>query len=347
MDMANESVRAMAQGAPEERYETERLASRGLVKNILGLLICLGLFCAGVVIHGNVGLYFNLSGILVVVGGTLGATFVSFPVSRLGIVLKVLRSSYRSRTRTPDEIVEILVDLSVKSKLQGVLSLQDDEEETSVIFLRRALSFLVDQYPVAQMRDLLNTEMYFFKIRREETERVLTTMAEICPAFGLVGSVVGLIGMLGGVGDSNVVLATVPIALTSTLYGIVLANFLLFPLAVNIRERTARELLIQKIITEGVVAIGSEQHPRILEKKLKSFLTPSDRKGRLVSFKRIQQQLAEQARRQSAAAEAALRAGGPVVVDTPEEVERDGGGQAPRDGVFPRGLARSQEGSDA
>ncbi len=278
-------------------------------RNAVGLLICLGLFGAGFGLHGNVGLYFNLSGLLVVVGGTLGATFVSFPVERLRIVLTVLRYSYRSRTRTPDDIVQILVDLSVKSRLQGVLSLQDDEEETSVIFLQRALGFLVDQYPTAQIRDLLNTEMYFFKIRREETERVLTTMAEICPSFGLVGSVVGLIGMLGGVGDTSVILSTVPIALTSTLYGIVFANFLLLPFAVNIRERTARELLIQKIITEGVVAIGSDLHPRILEKKLKSFLTPSARKGKLVSFKRIQQKFMHQATRKAEAAETALAAG--------------------------------------
>jgi chemotaxis protein MotA len=257
-------------------------------KNTIGLVVCVFLFCVGFAIHGNVGLYFNLAGVLIVLGGTLGATFICFQTKRLAIVCKVLRSSYRRKVKEPEEIVEIMVDLSVKRKMRGILSLQEDEGETSILFLRRALGFLVDNFRAPQIRDFLNTEMYFFKIRREETERVLRTMAQIGPAFGLVGSVVGLIGMLAGVGDSTVILATLPIALTSTLYGVVLANFFLIPFAETIRERTHQELLLQKIIMEGVIAIASEVKPRVLERKLKSFLTPSSRRGRLVSLERIQ-----------------------------------------------------------
>ena len=253
-----------------------------------GLLICVVLFCAGFVIHGNVGLYFNLAGLLIVVGGTLGATLICFRTKRINIVRRVLWSSYKTEVKEPEEIVEIMVDLSVKKRMRGVLSLQEDEHETSILFLRRALGFLVDNFPPAQIREFLNTEMYFFKIRRKESEQVLRTMAEICPAFGLVGSVVGLISMLAGVGDTSIILATLPIALTSTLYGVVLANFFFIPFAENIRERTYQELLLQKIIMEGVIAIKSEVKARVLERKLKSFLTPSSRKGHLVSLERIQ-----------------------------------------------------------
>ena len=257
--------------------------------NIMGLASCVILFCLGFAIHGNVGLYFNMAALLIVAGGTFGATLICFRTKRLMIVYKVLMNSYRTRVKDPDEIVEILVDLSVKSRLRGVLSLQEDEEETSILFLRRALGFLVDAYRGHQIRDILNTEMYFFRLRRDESEQVLRTMAEISPAFGLVGSVVGLISLLAGVGDTSVILTTVPIALTSTLYGVVLANFFFLPFAANIRERTDQELLLQKIITDGVLAIESEVNPRALEMKLKSFLTPSSRQGRLVSLKRIQE----------------------------------------------------------
>jgi chemotaxis protein MotA len=253
-----------------------------------GLAFCVFLFCSGFVIPGHVGLYFNLAGLLIVFGGTFGATLICFGTKRLLIVYKVLMTSYQTLVKEPDEIVRILVDLSVKSRLRGILSLQEDENETSILFLRRALGFLVDAYPSHQIKDFLNTEMYFFRLRREESERVLRTMAEICPAFGIVGSVVGLISMLVGVGDSSAILATVPIALTSTLYGVVLANFFFLPFAANIRQRTDRELLLQKIITDAVLAIESEVNPRVLEMKLKSFLTPSSRKGRLVSLERIQ-----------------------------------------------------------
>ncbi len=261
----------------------------GQGRNIAGLVTCVTLFCLGFAIHGNMGMYFNLSGLVIVIGGTMGATLVSFRMEQLVIVYKVLKGSYRPTAKKIDDIVEILVDLSVKSKIRGVLSLQEDEEEISVLFLRQGLKLLVDGYPVAHIRDILNTEMYFFKLRREDSERVLRSMGEICPAFGLVGSVVGLIGMLAGVGDTAVIMTTVPIALTSTLYGVIFSNFFFFPFAANIKERTDQELILQKIIMEGIIAIGSDLHPRLLETRLKSFLTPSARHGRIVSLKRIKE----------------------------------------------------------
>ena len=258
-------------------------------RNGVGLLLCVIIFMSGFVLHGNAAMYLNLSGFLIVIGGTIGATFVSYPLDRLLIVQKVLKTSYRSAVKEPEDIVEILVDLSVKSKFKGILSLQEDEAETSMLFLRRALGFLVDGMQEEFVRESLSTEIYFFRMRRESCERVLRSMASYAPAFGLVGSVVGLISMLNGVGDTKVILATVPIALTSTLYGVVLANFFFMPFATAVRERTEQELLLQRIIMEGVIAIEKEMNPRILEPKLKSFITPSSRHVKLVSLKRIQE----------------------------------------------------------
>lgn len=258
--------------------------------NIIGVIICIVIFCAGFVIHGNLALYLNLSGFIIVVGGTLGATFLSYKMERLVILLKVLKASYGTAVRNPDDIVEMMVDLSVKKKLQGLLALQMDEEETTIVFLRQAIGLLVDGCSDEQIREFLNAEMYFFKMRREETGRVLQTMAEIAPSFGLVGSVVGLIGMLAGMGNSAVIMSTIPVALTSTLYGIILSNFFLYPFAANIRERTVQELFLQKIIAEGISAIAGDIHPKMVERKLKAYLTPSSRKGELISLAKIKEQ---------------------------------------------------------
>ena len=258
-------------------------------RNILGLLICVVLFLSGFLIHGNTGLYINVSGFLIVIGGTLGATFLSYNMKRIGILIKVLKTSYVKPVRNPNDIIQILVDLSVKRRIKGVLALQDDEDETAVIFLRQAIGLLVDGYSKEQIRDILTQEMRFFRMRRDETRRVLQTMADVAPSFGLVGSVVGLIGMLSGPGDSSVIMSTVPVALTSTLYGIVIANFIFLPFASSIKERTIQELFLQKVITEGVLAISDNIHPRKLERKLKSFLTPSARYDRYVSHERIKQ----------------------------------------------------------
>ncbi len=260
-------------------------------KNSIGLLICVILFLSGFIVHGHTGLYLNLSGFLIIVGGTFGATLLSYNMKRIEILFKVLKTAYSKESREPKEIIRLLVDLSVKRRVKGVLSLQEDEDEISIAFLKQAIGLLVDGCSKEQIKESLSGEMYFFRMRRDESRRVLQTMADVAPSFGLVGSVVGLIGMLSGAGDSDVVMATVPIALTSTLYGIVFANFIFLPFGANIRERTVKELFLQKLITDGILAIHDEVHPRMLERKLKSFLTPSSRHGHFVSFENIMEKL--------------------------------------------------------
>ncbi len=258
-------------------------------KALIGVGASILVLVAGFVINGSIGLYFNLVSLLIVIGGVFGAAFISFRWERLVIVYRVLSSLYRTKARTPEEIVETLVDLSVKSKVNGILSLQDDQEETSINFLKRALGLLVDGFPKEQIREILTTEMYFFKLRRQESERVLRTIAEVCPPFGLIGSIVGLLGLFSTGYDDAGVLRAIATALTATVYGAVLAYFLFIPFAAHIRERTDNELLLMKIILEGVIAIESEIKPRMLELKLKSFLTPSSRAGNIVSLERLRE----------------------------------------------------------
>jgi chemotaxis protein MotA len=259
------------------------------MKNIIGLFICTSIFVVGFAIHGNVPLYFNLSGFMIVVGGTFAASLISFKVDQLRNVARVLVAAYRRPVTRETDIINLLIDLSIRSRMSGILTLQNMENETTVLFLRRALACLVDGYKIEQMRDILNTEMYFFRMRRDDSERVIRAIADYFPAFGLIGSIVGLIAMLGGVGDTSVILRCVPIALTSTLYGLTFANFFCLPFAATVRERTNQELLLQKIIMEGVIAINSEINPIILKTKLESFLTPSERETKLLSYAKLRE----------------------------------------------------------
>ena len=258
-------------------------------KNLIGLILAAGLFVMGFLLNGNIGVYFNFSGFIVVISGTTVATLLSFRMDQLKIAFKVVTARYRKPVKTETEIINILIDLSIKSRMEGILSLQDEEQETSILFLRRALSCLVDGYRAEQIREILNTEMYFFKLRREDLERVLRTIGESLPVFGLIGSIIGWVTMLGGVGSSLIILKAVPIALTATLYGLIFANFIFLPLAANLKERTNKELLLQKIIMEGVIAIDSELNPVILTTKLESFLTPSERNSDMVSYAKIKE----------------------------------------------------------
>lgn len=258
-------------------------------KNLLGIVLGSILFLIGFIIPGNISLYFNLSGWLIVFGGTIAAALVSFKAEQLENVVRVLIAAYRRPVTKETEIINILIDLSIRSRLEGILTLQKHENETTILFLRRALGCLVDGYKIEQIRDILNTEMYFFRLRREDSERVLRALADYLPAFGMMGSVAGLIAMLGGIGDTAIILQAIPVALTSTLYGLLISTYFFLPFAATIRERTNHELLLQKIIMEGVIAINSEVNPVILKTKLESFLTPSERETELVSYAKIKE----------------------------------------------------------
>ncbi|MDR3089401.1 MAG: MotA/TolQ/ExbB proton channel family protein [Desulfobulbaceae bacterium] len=258
-------------------------------QNFLGVVLATAIFLTGFIINDNLGLYLNLSGFAVVVGGTAAATFLSFGWGQLLIAARVLLSSYRRRAMRETEIINLLIDLSIRSRMDGILALQRQEQETTVLFLRRALSCLVDGFKADQMRDILNAEMYFFRLRREELERIFRAVAGFAPAFGLIGSVIGLVAMVGGIGETEVILRSIPVALTSTLYGLVIANFFFLPFAARLRERTNQELLMQKIIMEGVIAIESEMNPVILKTRLESFLTPSARDEEMVSYQEIRE----------------------------------------------------------
>lgn len=255
--------------------------------SLWGIAVCTLLLLATFVISDARLLMLNLEGLVVVVAGTIGAIFISYPKKTIHSAVKVAINSYKSKVPTGEEIVDSLLDLSIKSRLDGLLALEKDGEQTSVMFLSRALSMLVDGFGLDEMRDALHTEISFFQQRRAQHERVFRHMALLAPAFGVAGGVVGLIGMLGGIKETDVILHTIPVALTSTLYGVLLAYFLCIPIAENIHAKTQEELLILKLITDGVTLIGQEYNTIRLQTRLQSFVTPQLRNAQHKSFTEI------------------------------------------------------------
>ncbi|ROR29788.1 motility protein A [Inmirania thermothiophila] len=251
----------------------------------LALLALAAAFAAG----GHPGLYLNLAGFAIVAAGTAGAALLSYPLGDLRAAWRVARNALTVEPPGGDAIVETLMDLSVRSRRDGILALEAAGDQSTVSFLKRALDLLVDGYRGAELREILYTEMEYFRLRRTHHERIFRHLARLAPAFGVAGSVVGLIGMLGGIGDPEVIVRMIPIALTSTLYGILAANFLFVPLAECIHAKTRRELLAQKLISDGVLAIASEHNTLRLQKKLESFLTPAERPRPVASLEELRE----------------------------------------------------------
>jgi chemotaxis protein MotA len=264
--------------------------------NAIGAALCIAVFIATFALAGNAAAYLNLEAMLVVVSGTVGATLLSYPLGHIRTACLVARGAYRHGGTNPDDVIGVLLDLAIRSRVDGLQSLEHAGERTTFNFLREALNMVADNYAVDDIRDILMTEIHFFKIRRHQQERVFRAMAAYAPAFGLAGSVIGLIGLLFGLGNTGEILKYIPVALISTLYGILLGTFVLAPVAENIRGKTEREILVHKLIVEGVTAIKTETNPHVLEKKLSSFLTPAARRETRESFDEMRRRYLKLAR---------------------------------------------------
>lgn len=259
--------------------------------NLLAVVLFALIFVGSFSLGENSALFFNLLGMVIVLSGLLGAMFLSYPARNIGVACGVAWNAYRIDLPTHEKVIEALMELSVRSRSKGMIALEDTEATTTISYLKRTLSLLVDNYGIEEMREILETEMYYFKQRRIQHERLIRHAARLAPAFGVAGSVIGLIAMLSGIGDPDVIVKSIPIALTSTLYGIVLSNFFLTPMAENLHSKTQNELLIQKLITDGVIAIRYEQNPYRLVKRLESFLTPAARHENQYSFDEIRDKI--------------------------------------------------------
>ena len=258
--------------------------------NSIGFILCIGVFLASFLLGNNLALYSNINAFMLVFSGVLGSMCLSYPSRRIRSAFAVMIKTYYAKLPKEDDIVNALLDFALKSKYDGILSLEDETNRSTSLFLKDGLSMVVDGYSSEEIKDVLSTEMYFFRQRREQSERIFRSMSKTAPAFGLIGSVVGLMQMLSGIGDAGVIIKSIPIALLTTLYGILLSNFVFTPVAEGIYSRTQSELLLGNVIINGLLAINNEQDTYKLEKKLCSFLSPSVRPKHEKSFKELRKQ---------------------------------------------------------
>lgn len=255
------------------------------------IILFTGIFVAGFFLKGNAALFVNGTAILIVTCGTLGALFLCYPAGDLVAALRVTRNLYRHPPPTSNKVIGSMLEMALETRGKGVLALEAMSEQSTISFLKRALALLIDGLKDEELNEILQAEMVHFKQRRQQIERMFRQGALFAPAFGVAGSVVGLIDMLAGISEPDVILKTIPVALASVLYGIVLANSVFFPIAEGIHAKTQKELLIQRLISDGVQVIRSEPNPRRLAIKLESFLTPSARTLENLSLSDIRQRL--------------------------------------------------------
>ena len=244
---------------------------------IIGLLAGLGLVFLTMVLGGNPLVYLNIPSLLLVIGCTTAATLVHYRFRDVLGVLTTLKSAFIEKEEHLEVLITRLVYFSGIARREGVLSLEQHLDSNEDAFFARGIRLVIDGLSAEIIKDILITDVNCLRDRHASSRAILTTLGTYAPAFGMTGTLLGLVQMLSKLSDPNQIGGGMAVAMLTTLYGVILAYAIFLPAAGKLSVCTAREVFRKEIIIEGVLSIQAGENPRITEQRLKSYLNTSMR----------------------------------------------------------------------
>ena len=232
--------------------------------------------------------FLDFKSFFLVVGGVLAATFVALPLASFGSVFSVGKVVFRSETYDYVGTINRICERAQKARKEGLLSLEKDLEDMRNIFFKKGIEIAINTKEVEDVRRMLNTEKEYIENRHIMGQEMFNYMAAYSPAFGMMGTVMGLVVMMSGFGGANVsgveestadkfagLLGGMSMALITTFYGVVLANLVFTPFSGKLKRKSEMEMLHKDVIIEGVLCIKQNEHPILIKEKL-SVMVPPD-----------------------------------------------------------------------
>ena len=245
---------------------------------IIGLLISWIMIIGACYIQGGgLGPYTDLPSVMIVTMGSIGATIASYPADLLKSVTGTIKNAFVSHDPDLLAMVQTIVSFAEKARREGLLALEGDVAELEDEFLKKSIQLVVDGTDPELVKAILDTEIGILETRHANNKAVLDTTAELSPAFGMMGTLVGLIAMLGNLEDVSRLGPGMAVALITTMYGSAMANMFCIPLSKKLAGRSSKEVVSMELMVEGILAIQAGENPRIVEEKLKVFLSPKMR----------------------------------------------------------------------
>ncbi len=224
-------------------------------------------------------LFINVPSMMITFGGTFAATMIHYPLPQIKSIAPILKNVFTTSPETPNAAIDILVNLAEKARREGLLSLESDVEMTENVFLKKGIQLVIDGTDPELVREIMEIELEYLEERHKVGVGLFEAMGFYSPAFGLVGTLLGLIGMLKALGqDINALGPKMAIALVTTLYGAVFANFIALPISGKLKVRSGEEIQLKQVMIQGIICIQEGNNPRIVRQKLMSFLSPKARR---------------------------------------------------------------------
>jgi chemotaxis protein MotA len=242
-----------------------------------GLILGLVLLVVAIVSKGSIMLFIDPGSVIIVVGGMIAAVMVSFPLKLFLSVGKVVMKAVFAVEQPVNDMIALLVKFAERARREGILALEKQMEEVNDEFLRNGIQLAVDGTEPELLRDIMMTELSYLEERHKTGKSLIDAFGALGPAWGMIGTLVGLVLMLANLDDPDALGPGMAVALITTFYGAILANLVFIPMASKLERRSKEELLLREMMIMGILSIQSGDNPRIVEQKLNSFIAPSDR----------------------------------------------------------------------
>jgi chemotaxis protein MotA len=214
---------------------------------------------------------------MIVIGGTLGATMINYPLKEVFGVFNVVKNAVFAKNMAVRELIKKFIELAHKSRKEGILALESELKDVKDEFLIKGVQLSIDGLEPQEIKDLMDTELDFIRSRHNLGAEIFTTMGTFAPALGMIGTLIGLVQMLQSMEDPSSIGPAMAVALLTTFYGSVMANIVCMPIAGKLKTRSKEEVLTKELTINGVLALSNGDNPRILEQKLMAFIPPNER----------------------------------------------------------------------
>ena len=246
---------------------------------LIGIVLGGALVLMAILMGGDLAAYINAPSMMIVIGGAMAATLTAFPLARFFGMPKVLKQTVFTSANDLAELIKQLVELAEIARRDGILALENMTEQVEDEFLVSGIQMAVDGSDPETIREIMETELENLMERHDSGKGMIDAMGRYAPAFGMIGTLVGLVAMLSNMDDPSKIGAGMAAALLTTLYGALLANIVLLPLADKLALRSNEEVLVKTIIIQGVMSIQAGDNPRNVQAKLMTFIPPNLRFG--------------------------------------------------------------------
>ncbi len=245
---------------------------------IIGILAAFGSLVVGIILdHGNIGSYIQVSAAIIVFGGTIGATIASYSLKDTLNILKVTKKIFFSEKIDFMAEIKRIVSLANIARTEGILALEKEIDNIKNLFLKKGVRLTVDGTDSTKIVEIMETEIEEMEERHKKNAMFFQTLGGFAPTLGITGTVIGLVISLGNLENPEEMAKSIASAFIATLYGIASANLLFIPIGNKLKNKSAEEVKLKRLILRGILSIQSGVNPRIIEEELMTYLPPKGR----------------------------------------------------------------------